>query len=204
MRRLSVALTIAALAGCSASPENQPPLTRAEADNWAIHATGLRPTGRELDLAVAGEGWLVLTAPDGSRRYARSLSMRVDGQGRLCGPQSTRLVPPMQVPADLLSLDVAPDGTVRAWTVGDAAHPRDLGRILLARFADAASLRPLGEGLYADAGPAGLPQIVAPLDAGMGAVHQGYLRGPESIDPELTSLTSLGALYANVMSESMP
>jgi flagellar basal-body rod protein FlgF len=40
-------------------------------------------TGRDLDVAVGGDGWLAVQAPDGSEAYVRTASMNVDALGML-------------------------------------------------------------------------------------------------------------------------
>ena len=40
-------------------------------------------TGRDLDVAVSGDGWLAVQAPDGSEAYVRTASMNVDALGIL-------------------------------------------------------------------------------------------------------------------------
>lgn len=40
-------------------------------------------TGRDLDMAVEGDGWIAVQAPDGSEAYTRAGSLKVDPQGQL-------------------------------------------------------------------------------------------------------------------------
>jgi len=43
----------------------------------------LQETGNELDVAVEGDGWLAVQAPDGGEAYVRSASLKVDALGML-------------------------------------------------------------------------------------------------------------------------
>jgi flagellar basal-body rod protein FlgF len=43
----------------------------------------LQTTGRDLDIAVQGEGWLAVLAPDGTEAYTRAGDLKVDAVGRL-------------------------------------------------------------------------------------------------------------------------
>lgn len=40
-------------------------------------------TGRDLDIAIKGEGWLAVQAPDGSEAYTRAGSLHIDSVGML-------------------------------------------------------------------------------------------------------------------------
>ncbi len=46
-------------------------------------AGALTTTGRELDVAVQGEGWIAVQAPDGGEAYTRAGDLRVDALGVL-------------------------------------------------------------------------------------------------------------------------
>lgn len=51
-------------------------------------ATDFRPgslqeTGRDLDVAVGGKGWIAVQAPDGSEAYVRTASLNIDALGVL-------------------------------------------------------------------------------------------------------------------------
>jgi flagellar basal-body rod protein FlgF len=43
----------------------------------------LRTTGRDLDVAIQGSGWLAVRAPDGGEAYTRAGDLRTDSAGRL-------------------------------------------------------------------------------------------------------------------------
>ncbi len=43
----------------------------------------LQPTGRALDVAVVGEGYIEVRRPDGTMGLTRNGALQVDGQGRL-------------------------------------------------------------------------------------------------------------------------
>ncbi len=51
-----------------------------------MSAGPLSPTGRDLDVAIQGEGFFVVQAPEGVR-YTRAGSFLVDAQGRLATPE---------------------------------------------------------------------------------------------------------------------
>jgi len=52
-------------------------------DGWNPTAGAAVPTGRELDIAVQGEGWIAVQAADGSEAYTRAGSLRINAAGLL-------------------------------------------------------------------------------------------------------------------------
>src|SRR5690625_953163 len=74
----------------------------------------LLETGRDLDLAIAGEGWLAVLAPDGSEAYTRAGSLPGTALGHLVtatgepvlGDDGRLALPPYE------SSDIGQDGTL--------------------------------------------------------------------------------------------
>ncbi|MCX8005222.1 MAG: flagellar basal-body rod protein FlgF [Burkholderiaceae bacterium] len=80
-------------------------------------------TGRDLDVAIQGAGWLAVQAPDGGEAYTRNGSLQVAADGTLTLPNGLPVLGeggPLVVPANA-SVTVAPDGTVSARVAGQAA-----------------------------------------------------------------------------------
>ena len=88
-------------------------------------ATDLSPgavqsTGRDLDVAVRGEGWLAVAAPDGSEAYTRAGDLRVSSGGLLetgaghlvLGNRGPVAIPPAA------SVSIGTDGTVSVVPLG--------------------------------------------------------------------------------------
>jgi flagellar basal-body rod protein FlgF len=71
-------------------------------------------TGRNLDVAVQGRGWLAVQLPDGSEAYTRAGSMEVDETGQLVTKAGRPVLGdggPIAIPPDN-HIEIAPDGTV--------------------------------------------------------------------------------------------
>jgi len=71
-------------------------------------------TGRNLDVAVQGRGWLAVQLPDGSEAYTRAGSMDVDETGQLVTKAGRPVLGdggPIAIPPDN-HIEIAPDGTV--------------------------------------------------------------------------------------------
>ena len=86
-------------------------------------------TGRDLDVAVSGDGWLAVQAPDGSEAYVRTASMNVDALGILragngmpiMGNGGPIAVPPQQ------QIEVGEDGTISIRAQGEG--PRVMAQV---------------------------------------------------------------------------
>lgn len=105
-------------------------------------------TGRSLDVAVQGAGWIAVQAADGSEAYTRAGHLQVGADGTLQLPSGLQVLGdggPITVPSDA-ELSFAPDGTVSAKTPGSVAV-NTLGRIKLVN-PDAAELVKGADGLF--------------------------------------------------------
>ncbi|KGE78534.1 flagellar basal body rod protein FlgF [Halomonas sp. ND22Bw] len=91
-------------------------------------------TGRTLDVAMKGDAWLAVQAPDGSEAYTRRGDLQVDGDGllRSAGHPVIGEGGPVQVPLGA-QVSLGADGTISAIAPGqgpDALVP--VGRLKLA------------------------------------------------------------------------
>ncbi|WP_339514138.1 flagellar basal body rod protein FlgF [Pseudomonas sp. RL_15y_Pfl2_60] len=84
----------------------------------------MQETGRDLDVAIGGHGWLAVQAPDGSEAYVRTASLNVDALGVLrtgnglpvMGNAGPVAVPPEQ------GIDIGQDGTISIRALGEAPN----------------------------------------------------------------------------------
>lgn len=148
----------------------------------------IQPTGRELDLAIAGEGFFQVEQPDGTLAYTRDGAFTRDAAGGLVTADGMLLVPPVNIPEDASSVLIGEDGTVSALVPGSLT-PVVIGQITLARFVNPAGLLRLGTSLFAETEASGAPQAGAPGAGGLGEVRQGALEGSNvEVTTELTNL----------------
>lgn len=91
-------------------------------------------TGRNLDVAVNGKGWLAVQLPDGSEAYTRAGSLDVDVSGLL---QTKGGYPVLggggliNIPPDN-TIEISPDGTISVVpTTGTPNNANAIGRIKL-------------------------------------------------------------------------
>lgn len=91
----------------------------------------VQQTGRPLDVAIKGAGWIALQAEDGTETYTRNGNLNVNENGVLIGPGRHAVAGdagPITIPVEA-SVLVAPDGTVSSINAQGAATV--VGRIRL-------------------------------------------------------------------------
>ncbi len=91
---------------------------------WNERPGSLVATGRDLDVAVNGPGWIAVQAPDGSEAYTRAGDLAVDANGTLRNGAGHVVLGdggPISVPP-YASIFVARDGTISIVPLGQAAN----------------------------------------------------------------------------------
>jgi flagellar basal-body rod protein FlgF len=116
----------------------------AETPGADMRSGPMMQTGRPLDVAVRGDGWLTVQMPDGSEAYTRVGNLQVGADGQLMTMDSRPLVGdagPMVVPPGS-SLVVAGDGVITALGAGDpVVGAAEVGRLKLVNPAAADLVR---------------------------------------------------------------
>lgn len=101
-------------------------------------------TGRNLDVAVQGKGWIGVQLPDGSEAYTRAGSLDVDVTGLLQTKSGYPVAGdggPINIPPDN-TIEIAPDGTVSVVpTFGTPNNANAIGRIKLVNPTEADLVR---------------------------------------------------------------
>ncbi len=103
-------------------------------------------TGRDLDVAIRGEGFFEVQQPDGERAYTRAGSFYTNTDRTLVDAQGNVLLAeggaPIQLLPDAGPLSIAPDGTL-------SQDGQQIGRLTIQRFENPQALLPLSGGLFA-------------------------------------------------------
>ncbi len=85
----------------------------------------LNQTGRDLDLAIEGEGWISVQAPDGSEAFTRAGSLKLDPTGQLLTGNNLPVLgnggPIALPPSDKVTIGA--DGTI---TIQPEGQPADV------------------------------------------------------------------------------
>ena len=99
----------------------------------------LMATGRPLDVAVQGAGWIAVEAADGSEAYTRAGNLQINANGQLQTASGLNVVGDggaIGIPPDN-SLTIAPDGTISAVPLyGSPNNVNAVGRIKLVNPAE--------------------------------------------------------------------
>lgn len=109
----------------------------------------VQQTGRPLDVAIMGQGFLAVQAPDGSEGYTRAGGMNVGPGGVLQNSQGYTVMGdggPIAVPPDV-NVTIAKDGTVSAVPANGRGAVNVLGRLKLVNPAET-SLARSEDGLF--------------------------------------------------------
>lgn len=128
-----------------------------DARAYAITAEGgidaqpgaLITTGRALDVAVSGDGWIAVQAPDGSEAYTRAGNLKVDSNGLMttgAGHPVMGNAGPIAVPP-FSKIAIGNDGTISIRPLGQG--PETLATVDRIKLVDPdpASLRKSDDGL---------------------------------------------------------
>jgi flagellar basal-body rod protein FlgG len=140
-----------------------------------VHEQGpLEQTGRNLDIAIEGEGFFKIQMPNGEAAYSRDGSFGISDQSELVTSGGYALSPPIRIPADASGLTISPTGIVTVQK-GKDVEPTEIGRIELSRFANPSGLLSMGQNLFAPTAASGQPVQGFPDEDGMGRTMQGNL-----------------------------
>jgi flagellar basal-body rod protein FlgF len=94
----------------------------------------MEPTGRNLDIAIDGKGWIAVTAADGKESYTRNGSFQITSNGILQTRSGLNIVGdagPITVPPNT-EITIAKDGTISTVPTGTKpAAVVTVGRIKL-------------------------------------------------------------------------
>lgn len=144
-------------------------------------------TGRYLDIAIEGRGYLQVQNTDGTISYTRDGSLTIADDGRLMTSNGYILYPQITVPQGTQRLDIQRNGVVRAELAN--GNSQIIGRINLANFNNINGLESLGNNLFAATTVSGAAQVGNPETGGRGSLQQGYVeRSNVDIAQQMTNL----------------
>jgi flagellar basal body rod protein FlgG len=124
-----------------------------------------QPTGRDLDVAIQGNGFFEVQAPDGTRAYTRDGAFTTRADRTLINGAGEEVLSDSGSPITLASnndkVTINKDGTIQQGTT-------TVGRLGVVQFSDPSQLTPVAGGLFTE-GNAGAPTPVEQPD-----LLQGY------------------------------
>ena len=118
-----------------------------------FRAGNIAYTGRDLDIAIAGDGWMQVITPAGEEILSRRGDLRIDPNGNLIDAEQNQILGdggPINVPADS-QVTIGADGTVSFIPRGETALGTVvIGRILLVNPAPETLTKGLDGNIRAD------------------------------------------------------
>ncbi len=159
--------------------------TRVQSTQKDFRQGAFQDTGRQLDVAIEGTGFLQVTDPlSGNPLYTRSGNLDINANGQLVigSAQTGRpLEPAINIPQDATDIVIAPNGEVRVRQPG-VDELTQVGQLNMATFINPDGLLKVGENLYqpTDASNTALPGT--PGSDGLGVLRQGALES-SNVEP---------------------
>lgn len=155
----------------------------------------LQRSGRELDLALRGDGYFVL-GEGTDRAFTRRGSFHLDGEGRLVDTVTGKFVQGesgrirVGNPSEVQSVSVGEQGRITA-RLADGAT-RELGRLRVARFHNPSGLESHRGGQLRSTSNSGPARMGSPGEGGRGTVASGALEGSNVrlVDQLIAQITS--------------
>jgi flagellar basal-body rod protein FlgG len=133
----------------------------------------LQNTGKSLDIAIQGEGFLQVSMPNGDIKYTRDGALQTNANGELVTTTGYRIEPAITLPTDYISVDIGKDGSVNV--TDTAGTISTVGSIQLARFPNPAGLSSEGENLLAETEASGTATTGTPGENGFGSIQAAFL-----------------------------
>ena len=140
-----------------------------------VHTQGdLKNTGRDLDIAIEGEGMMQVFLPNGEFAFTRAGSLQLDVNGNVVTPEGYQVDSGLTIPPDALAIVIGQDGTITARTSGSTT-PTNVGQLQAFRFPNKSGLRPIGMNLYQETEASGIAEAGQFTENGFGRINQGFL-----------------------------
>jgi len=148
--------------------------TRA-ASNEIIFSQGeLSQTDNPLDLVIQGQGFFQIRRVSGDLAYTKAGSFHLNRDGQVVTTDGDLIEPPITIPQNAQSINIAQDGTVSYTQPGQTAA-QQAGQIQLATFTNPSGLNSIGKNLYLPTDASGDPVVGSPGgQEGLGSLLQGY------------------------------
>ena len=132
----------------------------------------LENTGRPMDIAITGDGFLQVTLPNGDTRYTRDGALQINPDRQLVTASGYAIEPAITFPDGFTNVDVGKDGTVSA-TVNGITSP--IGILQLVNFPNSTGLSNEGDNLYAQTEASGTAVPGTAGENGLGYIQSGML-----------------------------
>lgn len=159
--------------------------TRVQSTQKDFRQGAIQDTGRELDLAIEGSGFLQVLDPlTQTTMYTRSGNLDINADGTLVigSAQTGRPVePPVTIPPNTSAVQITPNGQVLTRNQGELQFTQ-IGQLQLAQFINPDGLAKVGENLYQQTDASSTPIPGDPGTNGLGTLRQRALEA-SNVEP---------------------
>lgn len=142
-------------------------------------------TGRELDVAIEGSGFIQVIDPQTQQiQFTRSGNLDINANGNLVigSAQTGRsLEPPITIPQDAMRIQISPNGQVLVKSPG-VVEMQQIGQLQMAQFINPDGLLKVGENLYEQTDASSAAILGDPGTNGLGVLRQGSLEA-SNVEP---------------------
>ena len=154
----------------------------------------LRDTGRDLDVAIEGDGFFEITLPDGTAAYTRDGSFRRTAAGEVVTVDGFQVSGFDTIDEGTTEITIASDGSFTT-VVNGVLTPKT--PITLTRFANPEGLRSIGRNLFQPTDSSGPAQTgLTPGETGMGSLAHRYVeQSSVSVAEELVNMITTQRAY---------
>ena len=153
-------------------------------------------TNRKLDVMIEGEGFFVVTLPDGTNAYTRVGVLDKSANGQLVTAKTGYLVSPgITLPSDAQEITISPQGQILA-LLPTSRQLQQIGQLELATFVNNNGLRAIEDSMYVETDASGAADIGISGTGKRGNFKQGWKEG-SNVSPveEMTTMMKLQHSY---------
>ncbi len=158
--------------------------TRIESVQTDFRQGAFLQTGRNLDIAIQGDGFLQVNDPTGETLFTRAGNLDINANGQLVIASAgigRVLQPAISIPTNATEISISDDGFVRYRQQGNQTL-QQAGQINLAIFQNPDGLLKLGDNLFARTDASNQPIVGTPGQQGIGFLRQGTLEA-SNVEP---------------------
>lgn len=154
----------------------------------------MQRTDRDLDVAIAGKGFVPIIGPDGTEFYTRDGSFRLSADGTIVNADGYEVKNLGQIPSNARAVNIGPTGIVSY--IDETGEENDVGQLQLALFVNESGLESVGGNLYKNTPASGDAEEVQPGLQGAGTLQQYFLEMSNvSIVEEMVALIEAQRAY---------
>ena len=141
----------------------------------------LSPTGKDLDVAIRGEGFFKIQLPDGRTAYTRDGSFEIDAQGRIVTAQGNLVQPGITIPQNAdRHHHQRRRARSRSRSPGTTDADRSSARSQLTRFVNKAGLQAIGDNLFSRRRPPARRRTARPTPTASATCSRAISNRPTS------------------------